>query len=208
MAHLVLIRHGRSEYNVKGLWTGWHDPELTRDGREEVKKAAQTIADIPLSLGFSSPQIRHQDTLAIVKRALQIEDLPIIIDDALKERNYGDYTGKNKWEVKKILGEEEFFKLRRGWDYPVPNGESLKQVYDRVVRYYTSNIFPNLLQQKNVIISSSGNALRSLVKFLENITEEDIVKLEIAPGEVYVYTLDERGNITHKEIRNAGPNTV
>lgn len=207
MAYLVLIRHGRSEYNVKGIWAGWHDPKLTEEGNEEVIEAAKTIADIPLSIGFSSPLIRHKDTLKIVKEVLGIEFM-VIEDEALKERNYGDFTGKNKWEVKEAIGEEEFLKLRRGWDYPIPNGESLKQVYERVVGYYQSNILPQLVQNKNVIVSSSQNALRALVKFLEHISDVDIVKLEIAPGEVYVYTFDEHGNIINKEIRNANPNTV
>jgi 2,3-bisphosphoglycerate-dependent phosphoglycerate mutase len=98
--------------------------------------------------------------------------------------------------------------MRRGWDYPIPEGESLKQVYERVVAYYTSTILPELETGKNVIISSSGNALRSLVKYLEHISDEDISNLEIATGEVYVYKLDGEGKILNKEIRNQHPNTA
>ena len=208
MSYLVLIRHGPSEYNVKGLWTGQLDPPLTSEGKEEVKRAAQALVDIPITLGFSSPLIRHKDTLVILKDVLQT-DFPIVEDDALKERNYGDFTGKNKWEVKKKLGEEEFLKLRRGWDYPIPHGESLREVYERVVGYYQTTITPELAKNKNVIVSSSGNALRSLVKFLENISDEEIVKLEIAPGEVYVYKLKvENGElkVLSKGVRNPHPN--
>lgn len=208
MAYLVLIRHGYSEYNIQGLWAGWSDPDLTTEGIEEAKKAAKSIQDIPLDTGFTSPQTRHKKTLDILKVILKRNDLPIIVSSSLKERNYGDYTGKNKWEVKKTLGDEEFLKLRRGWDYPIPNGESLKQVYERVVSYYKNAILPEILGGKNVIISSSNNALRSLVKHVEHISDDDIVHLEIAPGEAYVYTLDEQGNMLHKEIRNAHPNTV
>jgi 2,3-bisphosphoglycerate-dependent phosphoglycerate mutase len=124
------------------------------------------------------------------------------------ERNYGDFTGMNKWEVEKQMGKEEFMKLRRGWDYPIPNGESLKDVYDRVIPYYKENILPKLKGGKNIIVSSSGNALRSLVKYLEEVSDEDISKVEIAPGEVYVYQIDEDGNVVSKEIRNQQENRV
>lgn len=209
MSYLVLIRHGQSEYNAKGLWTGWEDPPLTEEGREEVKKAAKEITDIPFHVGFSSPFIRHKETLEIVKQVLG-NDFMIIENDALKERNYGDFTGKNKWKVKEEVGGEEFLKIRRGWDYPIPNGESLRQVYDRVIGYYKSAILPELQKNKNVIISSSGNALRSLVKFLENISDGDIANLDIAPGEAYVYEFiigNGELRIVNKEVRNAHPNT-
>lgn len=206
--YLILVRHGYSEYNIKGLWTGWRNPSLTPEGEKEAEKAGRTLRDIPLSIGFTSPLIRHKETLEIIKKILGNETMPIIISDCLKERNYGDYTGKNKWEIEKKLGKEKFMDLRRGWDYPIPNGESLKDVYERVVGYYKVNIFPKLMDNQNVIISSSGNALRSLVKFLEHISDENIVNLEIAPGEVYVYTFNSKGKIIKKEIRNSHPNTV
>lgn len=207
MTHLALIRHGYSEYNLKGIWTGWRNPPLTKDGIEEAKKAALSIKDISFSIGFTSPQIRHKETLEIIKKILG-QPIPVVISDSLKERNYGDYTGKNKWQVEKQLGKEKFILLRRGWNYPVPNGETLKQVYERVVSYYESDILPKLLGQENVIISSSGNALRSLVKYIENISDRNIVKLEISPGEVYVYTLNSNGKMIKREIRNPHPNTV
>jgi 2,3-bisphosphoglycerate-dependent phosphoglycerate mutase len=202
MEYLILIRHGVSEYNVKGLWTGWDNPPLANEGIEDAKKAAETLRSIPIDMGFTSIQKRHKDTLDIVKSYLGKNNLPITEDKSLNERNYGIYTGKNKWEVKKEVGDETFLKIRRSWDYPIPEGESLKQTYDRVVIYYKKVILPTILSGKNVIISSSGNALRSLVKFMENISDEDITKLEIAPGEVYVYCLDEQGKIINKEIRN------
>lgn len=207
MSYLVLIRHGISEYNVKGLWTGWEDPKLTKEGEEEVGKAAKTLSDLSFDIGFSSTQIRHKDTLDIIKKEVK-SDFPIVVSESLRERNYGDFTGKNKWEIKKELGDGEFNKLRRGWNYPIPNGETLKQVYDRIVGYYKKAIEPELLKSKNVIISSSGNALRSLVKYLEGISDEDIGKLEIAPGEVYIYKLSEKGDIKSREIRNQHPNIV
>lgn len=207
MSYLVLIRHGVSEYNAKGLWTGWKNPKLTREGKEQVRDASKTLADLSFDVGFSSVQTRHRDTLEIVKREMKGK-FPVVVSQDLKERSYGDFTGKNKWEIKKQVGDDEFAKIRREWDYPIPNGETLKQVYGRVVSYYKQRVVPELFKNKNVIISSSGNALRSLVKYLEGISDEDIGKLEIAPGEVYVYKVDESGNIVYKEIRNERPNSV
>ncbi|MEN9407527.1 MAG: hypothetical protein RLZZ455_743 [Candidatus Parcubacteria bacterium] len=208
MSYLILIRHGLSEYNKLGIWTGWEDPELAPEGITEAIQAAETIRDLPLDHGFTSTLKRHKATLALVKQTLGNTSLPVTEDQALTERNYGTYTGKNKWEVKKEIGDIEFQKLRRGWDYPIPEGESLRQVYERVVEYYQRVILPEILQGKNVIISSSGNALRSLVKYLEHISDEDIASLEIATGEVYVYSLNEKGDILSKEIRNQHPNTA
>lgn len=208
MSKLILVRHGISEYNAKGLWTGWDNPPLAKEGIADAKKAAEALGNIPIDIGFTSIQKRHIDTLNLIKKHLGKDSLSIIQDKSLNERNYGIYTGRNKWGVKKEVGDETFLKIRRGWDYPIPEGESLKQTYERVVGYYKKEILPELLSEKNVIISSSGNALRSLVKFIENISDEDITKLEIAPGEVYVYQLDEQGKIMNKQILNRHPNVV
>lgn len=208
MAYLILVRHGISEYNAKGLWTGWDNPPLTKEGVADAKKAAETLRDLPIDIGFTSIQKRHKDTLDIIKTYLGKDSLPVIENKSLNERNYGIYTRKNKWEVKKEVGDETFLNIRRGWDYPIPEGESLKQTYSRIVAYYKKEILPALLSGKNVIVSSSGNALRSLVKFVENISDEDITKLEIATGEVYVYRLDKQGKLIHKEIRNQHQNIV
>lgn len=207
MAYLVLVRHGISEYNAKGLWAGWDDPPLTEEGREEAKKAGKVLQDIQFDEGFSSDLKRAKDTLTIILQTLK-KHLPIIIDKALRERNYGEFTGKNKWEVKKQIGEVEFLKLRRSWDYPIPKGESLKQVYERTIPYYKQIIEPKLKAGKNIIISSSGNALRSLVKYLDDIPDNQIAQLEIATGEVYMYKIDEQGSVISKEILASHPNVV
>ncbi len=208
MAYLVLVRHGTSTYNEKGLWAGWDDPELTEKGREDAKEAAETIKDIKFDAAYCSSLVRHKDTLQIILETINQTGVLITESDAVKERNYGDFTAKNKWEVKKEIGEEEFLKLRRGWDYPVPNGESLKQVYEREIPYYESTILPQLLGGKNVIIASSGNALRALVKYIEDVPDDQISEVQIAPGEVYVYEINEVGEVTHKEIRNHHELTV
>lgn len=207
MSYLVLVRHGRSTYNEKGMWTGWDDPELSNDGKKEAKKAGEALHDIPLDEGFSPDLKRCHDTLIIIANTLGI-DLPLTVDKTMRERNYGDFTKKNKWEVKEQLGDAEFLKLRRSWDYPIPNGESLKQVYERIVPYFQTIMLPKLQMGENIIFVSSGNTLRALIKYLEEITDENIAQLEIATGQVYIYTIDAEGKVTQKEIRVAHENTV
>ncbi len=205
MAYLILVRHGASEYNEKGIWTGWDDPNLTEKGIREAGIAGSLLKDIPLDIGYTSALKRTTETLSEIEKILHREDLPVIATHKLNERNYGDYTGKNKWEIKKEIGEEEFLKLRRSWDYPVPNGESLKQVYEREIPYFESEILPRLKDGENVIIVSSGNALRALVKYLDHIPDDQITGLEIGLGEIYVYQIDTRGKVTAKEIRAKNP---
>ncbi|MGI8419821.1 MAG: 2,3-bisphosphoglycerate-dependent phosphoglycerate mutase [Candidatus Levyibacteriota bacterium] len=202
MAYLALVRHGTSIYNEKGLWAGWDDPELTEKGKEDAKNAGEHLKDIHFDEAYTSDLARHKQTLQIILETIKQQNVPTTESNAVKERDYGDFTAKNKWEVKKQLGEAEFLKLRRSWDYSVPNGESLKQVYEREIPYYESTILPQLKDGKNVIIASSGNALRALIKYLENVDDKDIAAVEIAPGEIYLYTINEVGEVTAKEIRN------
>lgn len=207
MAYLVLVRHGQSKWNALGLWTGWqHDVELSEDGRREAQKAAETLHDIELHVAHSSDQVRARQTLAEIKKALKLAHIPTNEHEALRERHYGEYTGKNKWQVKEEVGEEEFTKIRRGWDHPIPGGESLKQVHARVVPYYEEQILKDLKIGKNVIVASSGNALRALVKHLEQISDDEVYALEIGLGEVHLYEIDEDGTILSKEIRATNPN--
>lgn len=208
MAYLVLVRHGLSTYNERGLWTGWEDPPLAKKGKDEAKKAANAVKDIQFDTAFTSPLIRAKETLSIMLSELNQTNLPIFESIALNERNYGIYTGQNKWEVKKQIGEEEFLKLRRGWDYPIKEGESLKQVFERVVPYYEQEILPKLKEGKNVLVSSSGNAIRAIIKYLEGITDQEIPNIEIGTGEAYVYTIGSNGNVVNKEIRASNPQRV
>jgi len=202
MAYLVLVRHGTSAYNEKGLWTGWDDPELNEKGKEDARLAGDHLTDIHFDEAYTSDLLRHKQTLEIILNTINQPDVHTTESNALKERDYGDFTAKNKWEVKKKLGEEEFLKLRRGWDYPLPNGESLKQVFEREIPYYESTILPQLKEGKNVLISGSGNNLRALVKYLEDVPDDQISNVQIAPGEIYIYEVNEVGEITRKEIRN------
>ena len=205
MAYLVLVRHGESEWNAKGLWTGWTDVNLSENGRMEAKKAGEALKDIHLDVAYTSALKRAQQTLEEIQGVLGTNIEPTA-DKALNERSYGDFTGKNKWEVKEQVGEEEFQRIRRSWDYPPANGESLKMVYDRVLPYYQSEIEPKLKEGKNTIIAAHGNSLRALIKYLENVSDQDITTLELATGGLYVYQIDSEGKVTSKEVRGSTEN--
>lgn len=202
MASLALVRHGESTWNARDIWTGWKNPPLSQKGLEEARQAGKLLKDIKFDLAYISSLIRAKQTLEEIEKVLGV-NLVTFENSALNERDYGDYTGKNKWEVKRQLGEEDFQKLRRGWNWPVPNGETLKDVYERTVPYYQQEILPKLAEGKNVLISAHGNSLRALVKYLDGLTDSEVENLEIATGEVIIYQIGTTGKVTSKEIRNS-----
>jgi 2,3-bisphosphoglycerate-dependent phosphoglycerate mutase len=206
MAYLVLVRHGESEWNTLGLWTGWRDVSLTEKGHAEARQAAEALTNVKLDVAYTSKLKRARQTLDDITATLGVPNLPVVEDAALNERDYGDLTAKNKWDVQKEYGDEQFLKWRRSWDYPVPGGETLKDVYERVAPYYDQHILPDLKAGKNVIVAAHGNSLRALVKHLENIPDADVASLKIGTGEVYLYEVDASGKITSKTIRAANPN--
>ena len=201
MAYLVLVRHGQSEWNVLGQWTGLTDVQLTEEGREEARRAAKTLEDIDLHKAYSSKLQRAKHTLDEIVQHLQREDLERTEHEELNERDYGELTGKNKWQVKEEHGEEKFMQWRRSWDYPVPGGETLKDVSGRVVPFYEQHVLEDLKAGKNVIVAAHGNSLRSLMKHLEDIADENAHEVEIMTGEVLVYEIDDNGKMLKKEIR-------
>lgn len=205
MAYLVLVRHGKSQWNKDGLWTGWTDIPLAPEGVEEAKRAGEALIHIGFDLAYTSDLIRAQQTLDEILKVIHQENIPVIQAPEIKERNYGDYTKKNKWELKAEKGEDEFQKIRRAWDYPPPNGESLKMVYERVIPYYEHEILPKLKDGKNVLVAAHGNSLRALVKYLDHISDTDIESLEFGLGEAYVYDIDSSGNVKSKEILAKNP---
>ena len=205
MAYLVLVRHGKSEWNEKGLWTGWTDVDLNEEGQSDARSMAKLLKDIPLHSAHTSKLKRAQQTLDIIKRDLELSGIPTFENEALNERHYGIYTGKNKWEVKDQVGEEEFQKIRRSWDHPIPEGENMKAVHSRVVLYYEEQILEELGKGKNVIVAAHGNSLRALVKELENLSEEELSGLEVGLGEVRIYQINENGEVISKEIRGENP---
>ena|SRR3989344_2605166 len=205
MSHLILVRHGLSEYNKQGLWAGWLDVELAREGYEEAIGAGKTIQDFTFDKAFVADLKRCTETLTEIKKQIGQEALETEVTPALRERNYGDLAGKNKWRIKEEYGDEQFMKWRRGWDVAIPGGESLKDVYNRLVPYYSEHIAPLLKEGKTVLISASGNSLRALVKYLEQIPDDEISQLEIGTGEVLVYELNDDGSIKSKETRSTNP---
>lgn len=205
MAKLVLVRHGESKWNKLGLWQGWTDIDLTENGIEQAKAVGREVKDIHFDAAYTSPLIRASKTLNEILKVLDQSDLPITKDQAITEKHYGIYAGKNKWQVKEEVGEKQFQKIRRSWDYQTPEGESMKQVYERLIPYYEKEILPKLKEGKNVIIASHGNTLRTLLKFLDNLSEEEIANVEFGIGEAYVYEIDKNGKVVSKEIRNRNP---
>lgn len=205
LGHLILVRHGESEWNEKGLWTGWQDINLTRKGRNEARLAAKSILDIKFDVAVSSDLKRAHETLEIIKKEIGLE-VATIKHTAYRERHYGIYTGKSKWDIKKLVGEEKFQKIRRSWDEVIPEGETLKDVYNRVVPHFVDNLLPLIKNGKSILIVAHGNTHRALIKYLENISHEGIADIELATGEVIIYKIDQKGQIIHKEKRAVNTN--
>tara|TARA_B100000424_G_scaffold119874_1_gene90540 strand:- start:364 stop:1074 length:711 start_codon:yes stop_codon:yes gene_type:complete len=207
MSHLILVRHGQSVWNLENRFTGWVDVELSKNGREEASKAGKLIKNLKIDFGmfYTSYLKRANETLNIILKEINVENNQVVKAWELNERHYGNLTGLNKDEMKKKLSEEKVHQLRRSWDIPpekldkdspyhplnniiykdipknlIPDTESLKDTYDRVIPYYKSYIMGNI--KNNVLISAHGNSIRALCKFLFNLDNKDISKLEIPTG--------------------------
>jgi 2,3-bisphosphoglycerate-dependent phosphoglycerate mutase len=177
MAYLALIRHGQSILNSQNKECGWIDSPLTDQGKQEAILAASKLPkNIKWDYLYESDLTRSKQTSDIILNSLKPQNSQRVSSPALKERNYGIYAGQDKTTVP--------HEIRRGWDPVVEEGENLKQVYERVVPYFQTEIEPKLKSGKNVIISAHGNSLRALVKYLKNISDEEIPNLEIPTGEV------------------------
>ncbi len=198
---LIIVRHHESEWNKLGKWTGIHDASLTPHGVEMAQKMGEVIKDIKIDRAISSELRRAHRTLREMLNGSGYPDLEIERSPAINERDYGDYTGRNKWEMKDLFGEEKFNGIRREWDHPVPNGETLKIVYGRVVPFYLEEILPRVLRGENTILVAHTNSIRALVKYIEEIPNEEIKNLEIPFGLFLVYEVDDSGHMIEKEIR-------
>lgn len=198
---LVLVRHGQSEWNLKNLFTGWHDVGLTDTGRAEAKKAGELLKGegYTFDVAFTSDLKRAQDTLQIILGELGAEGLPVIKDQALNERDYGDLTGLNKDDAREKFGEEQVHIWRRSFDVAPPGGESLKDTAARVLPYYESTIKPRVLGGEKVLVAAHGNSLRALIMEIEGLSGEEIVKRELATGVPIVYRLNEDGSVAEKK---------
>ena len=192
-SNLVLIRHGQSEWNKKNLFTGWKDPELTEQGIEEAIQAGNQLqqSNIKFDVMFTSDLFRAQETGRLILEQMNQTDIATIKDQSLNERNYGELAGLNKDDARKKWGEEQVHIWRRSFDVPPPGGESLKNTAERVLPYFESKILPEVIKGKNILIAAHGNSLRALVMKLEDISPDEIVKLEIATGDPLTYEISE-----------------
>lgn len=203
---LVLVRHGQSEWNLKNLFTGWKDVDLTETGIGEAHTAGKDLKaeELSFDIAFTSALKRAQRTLSIMLDELGQSGLQTIQNQALNERDYGDLTGLNKDDAREKWGDEQVHIWRRSFDIPPPGGESLKDTAARVLPYFKAEIVPHILDGKNVIIAAHGNSLRSLVMELEGLSPEEILKRNIATGKPIIYTLGEGGKITGKKDLGEG----
>lgn len=199
---LILVRHGQSEWNLKNLFTGWRDPDLTAKGKEEAKLAGQALKKrgfVP-DVCFTSALQRAQHTLDLMLTEMEIVNMTIVRNQALNERDYGDLAGLNKDDAREKWGEEQVHIWRRSFDVPPPGGESLKNTAERVLPYYEANIEPLVKKDRKVLVAAHGNSLRALVMKLEGLSAEEIVAREIATGEPIIYEIDENGAMVSVEV--------
>ena len=197
---LVLVRHGQSEWNLKNLFTGWHDVALTEQGVAEAHKAGEKLKELgyAFDVAYNSYLKRAQDTLSIILDELDQSGLTVIRNQALNERDYGDLTGLNKDDARKRFGEEQVHIWRRSFDVPPPGGESLKDTAARTLPYFDEHIKPRVLAGERVLVAAHGNSLRALIMEIEGISGEEIVHRELATGVPIIYRLNEDGSIAEK----------
>jgi len=198
---LILVRHHESTLNQKGVWTGRTDVPLDVYGREKSEEMGKLIRDQHIDQAIISPLIRTSETLKEMEKGMGESNIPISVSPEITERDYGDYTGKNKWEIKDLVGEEEWKEIRRGWNHPVPNGETLKMVYERSVPFYLGTILPMLEREQTVLVVAHGNSLRSILKYIKNISDSEIGDFEFSFGTIMIIKVDEAGHLLNEEIR-------
>jgi 2,3-bisphosphoglycerate-dependent phosphoglycerate mutase len=197
---LVLVRHGQSEWNLKNLFTGWKDPDLTELGVAEAKSAGQKLKQqgLVFDVAFTSALIRAQHTLDLALKELGQTGIPVTRNLALNERDYGDLSGLNKDDARKKWGEEQVHVWRRSYDVPPPGGESLKDTLARALPYYVQEILPCVLRGERTLVSAHGNSLRALIMVLEKLSPEQILKRELATGVPIIYRLNPDATVASK----------
>jgi len=198
MSKLILARHGQSEWNKLGKWTG-----LTDVGRHEAQRAGLNLASIAIDAVYTSPLKRCLSTvheILGIRENNGVGDIPVIKSEAITEKNYGVLTGKNKFEVRDEVGEEEFMRIRRSWDYQIEDGESLKQVHARVAPFHHGTIMPRILGGENILVVSHNNTLRAYVKEIEDIPEDMVGLIELGTAEMRSYDLGEDGQIQGRTV--------
>ncbi len=197
---LILVRHGESEWNLKNLFTGWRNPDLTEKGVGEARatgKALKAKGIVP-DLYYTSALRRAQHTLDLMLEEMGIANVTIVRNIALNERDYGDLSGLNKDDARAKWGEEQVLIWRRSYDVPPPGGESLKDTAARTLPYYEAEILPQLKAGKTVLVAAHGNSLRALVMAIEGLTPDEILKREIATGQPTVYRIGPDGKLVER----------
>jgi 2,3-bisphosphoglycerate-dependent phosphoglycerate mutase len=197
---LVLVRHGQSEWNLKNLFTGWRDVDLTEKGVAEAREAGRKLKaqGIKFDVAFTSSLKRAQRTLNLMLEELGQTSISVFKDEALNERDYGDLVGLNKDDARKKWGEEQVHIWRRSYDVAPPGGESLKDTLARTVPYYVTEILPRVLRGERVLVSAHGNSLRALVMVLDKHTPESITKLNLETGVPMIYRLNADSTVASK----------
>jgi len=197
---LVISRHGESEWNLLGIWTGQTDVAITPKGREDSRKVGELLRGYHFDAVYTSDLKRTTETLNAHLETMEHDGaIPRIVSPETKERDYGELTGMNKWEVKEKLGEVEFNAIRRSWNHPVPGGETLKDVHDRTIPYFDKEILPRLHKGENILLVSHGNTIRALMKHLEDIDENAMGEVEMPFGTVLVYHFTQGIPMPHKK---------
>ena len=197
---LVLVRHGQSDWNLKNLFTGWRDVDLTEKGVAEAREAGRKLKaqGIKFDVAFTSALKRAQRTLDLMLTELGQTTIPILKNQALNERDYGELVGLNKDDARKKWGDEQVHIWRRSYDVAPPGGESLKDTLARALPYYVTDILPRVLRGERVLVAAHGNSLRALVMVLDKHTPESITKLNLDTGVPMVYRLNADSTVASK----------
>ena len=203
MVQLCLLRHGESLWNKENRFTGWVDVPLTDFGREQAEKAGESIKKegLQFQVAYTSVLNRAIETLEIVMKTIQ-QNIPMIKDSALNERMYGDLQGLNKEDTAKKYGNQQVHIWRRSYDIKPPNGESLEDTQKRTIPFFMNCIMTDLKEGKNVLVVAHGNSLRSIVMYLDKLSKEQVLSLELPTSLPIIYSLAPDGKvIAKKELR-------
>ncbi|GIL01186.1 MAG: 2,3-bisphosphoglycerate-dependent phosphoglycerate mutase [Alphaproteobacteria bacterium] len=199
---MVLVRHGQSEWNLKNLFTGWKDVDLSEQGMAEAEQAGRLLAGrgLTFDIAFTSALIRAQRTCQIILDAVGQGRLQTLRDQALNERDYGDLSGLNKDDARARWGEEQVHIWRRSYDVEPPGGESLRDTGARVWPYYMTEILPRVMRGEKVLVAAHGNSLRALVMVLDRMSKETIPDLNLDTGVPMIYRLNADTTVAEKEV--------
>jgi 2,3-bisphosphoglycerate-dependent phosphoglycerate mutase len=195
---LALVRHGQSLWNLENRFTGWVDVPLTEEGRAEARRAGERLKGVRFDVAYTSRLTRAQDTLTILAEVAGLQQVPVIKDEALNERHYGDLQGLNKADTAARYGDDQVHIWRRSFATPPPNGESLKDTAARTLPFFDRAILGDIRQGKDVLIVAHGNSNRAIVMQLDQLAEDEVPGLELATGVPLVYDLTDTGEVRDK----------